>query len=276
MAAFPLDAVLQKLSEIAPLRLAESWDNVGLLVGDRGRSIDCVMTCLTITPEVADEAVRRGAGLIVAHHPLPFKPLTRITSDSTTGKMLLALIAGGVAVYSAHTAFDSASNGINAMWSQLLGLKNIKPLDLIPDCSDDSIGVGRYGALAEPTTDEALAKRVAELVGAPRCRVVKSFASHTSMISKVAVACGSGGGLLAAAKRRGCDAMVTGEATFHTCLEAQASGISLLLVGHFHSERFAMVRLAETLARDLPGIDVFASVSDVDPLKDGDSELWKH
>ena len=99
MADISLDAVLQKLSEIAPLRLAESWDNVGLLLGDRRRSIDCVMTCLTITPEVVEEAIQRRVGLIVAHHPMPFKPLTRITSDSTTGKMVLDLIAGGVAVY---------------------------------------------------------------------------------------------------------------------------------------------------------------------------------
>ncbi len=276
MAAFPLDAVLQKLSEIVPLRLAESWDNVGLLLGDRRRSIDCVMTCLTITPEVVDEAIQRRVGLIVAHHPMPFKPLTRITSDSTTGKMLLDLIASGIAVYSAHTAFDSAAGGINAMWAELLGLRNVKPLDSIPASPDESIGAGRYGVLAEPTTDDALAKRVAELVNAPRCRVVKSFGMHTSMITKIAIACGSGGGLLAAAKRRGCDAMVTGEATFHTCLEAQASGISLLLVGHFHSEQFAMVKLAETLGKELADLDVFASQSDVDPLKDGFSERPKH
>jgi len=276
VAAFPLDAILQKLSEIAPLRLAESWDNVGLLIGDRRRSIDRVMTCLTITPEVVDEAVQRRVGLVVAHHPMPFKPLTRITSDSTTGKMVLDLIAGGVAVYSAHTAFDSAAGGINALWSELLGLKNVKPLDSISQSSDESIGAGRYGVLAEPMTDDALSKRVAALVNAPRCRVVKSFARHTSMVTKVAIACGSGGGLLAAAKRRDCDAMVTGEATFHTCLEAQACGVSLLLVGHFHSERFAMVRLAATLGQQLADLDVFASQLDVDPLKDLLSEESKH
>jgi dinuclear metal center YbgI/SA1388 family protein len=266
--SYPLDAVLQKLSEIAPMRLAESWDNVGLLVGNRATYVERVMTCLTITPDVAQEAAERQVGLIVVHHPLPFKPLSRITSDTTTGRILLSLISHHIAVYSAHTAFDSASDGINAQWAQMLGLANVAPLELIAGVEDATIGSGRYGKLPQPMSLTALAENVAGLVDAPRCRIVASKAADSAEISKVAIACGSGGSFVSAAIRRGCDALITGEATFHQCLEASAGGISLILAGHFYSERFAMERLAERLARDLNGLDVFASLLDTDPLKD--------
>ncbi len=108
-----LDAVCQVLSRHAPLSLAESWDNVGLLLGDRSSEVSKLMTCLTVTPSVVEEAVEQGVDLVVTHHPIPFRPLSRVTCDSITGALLWRLIGAGVAVYSAHTAFDSAEQGIN-------------------------------------------------------------------------------------------------------------------------------------------------------------------
>src|SRR5688500_14445106 len=101
------------LAEFAPPPLAEDWDNIGLLVGDAGRPVRRIMTCLTVTAASAEEAVQEGADLVVSHHPLPFRPLKQITSQSTVGQLLLRLIAAGIAVHSSHTAFDSAATGIN-------------------------------------------------------------------------------------------------------------------------------------------------------------------
>ncbi len=263
----PLDAVCQQLAQIAPLRLAESWDNVGLLVGDRSRLVSRVMTCLTITPAVVDEAVERRVDLVVTHHPLPFKPLAKITSDTVTGRMLLGLIAGGVAVYSAHTAFDSAVGGINATWAEKLGLRDVAPLVVDAAAEDPTLGSGRYGRLPTPVSVAGLAAAAAEVASVKQCRIV----GERGTVSKVAVACGSGGSFLGAASARGCHALITGEATFHTCLEAEALGIVLVLVGHYGSERFAMeqlaVLLAERLRRSGSELDVFASCADIDPLR---------
>ncbi len=99
------------LEQLAPARLAEEWDNVGLLVGRRDQAVKKLMTCLTVTPASAAEAVEAGADLIVTHHPLPFNAMKRLTADTTAGRLLLDLIAAHVAVYSAHTAFDSAAEG---------------------------------------------------------------------------------------------------------------------------------------------------------------------
>ena len=220
------------------------------------------MTCLTITPDVVDEAEADDVDLIVVHHPLPFKPLQRITSDSIAGEMLLRLIRGGVAVYSAHTAFDSAVQGINQMWAEKLCLESISPLIELSE-EDSRTGSGRYGTLPKPMTLQELVRVAADAVGANSPRRVGDV-DH--LVNKVAFACGSGGTFLSAARRHGCDALITGEATFHTCLEAEASSIGLGLLGHYWSERFAMERLAETLATEFPEISVWPSRRESDPI----------
>src|SRR5918996_3072879 len=101
------------LDAFPPPRLAADWDNVGLLVGDRLQTVSRVMTCLTVTPAVAAEAIRERVDLVVTHHPLPFQPLKRLTTDDPTGRLLLDLIRAGIAIHSPHTAFDSAAAGIN-------------------------------------------------------------------------------------------------------------------------------------------------------------------
>ena len=101
--------VCQTLAEIAPLDLTESWDNVGLLVGDREKPCSRVMTCLTISPPVVAEAIEREADMIVTHHPLPFKPIVRLTTDTTAGKMLWELANAGVGI-SSFTQADISNN----------------------------------------------------------------------------------------------------------------------------------------------------------------------
>ncbi|NQT35940.1 MAG: Nif3-like dinuclear metal center hexameric protein, partial [Planctomycetes bacterium] len=81
-----VEAIEAFLKTFAPLELAEEWDNVGLLVGDRGRDVSRAMTCLTITPESVAEAIEQRADLIVTHHPLPFLPLKQLTTDTTVGR----------------------------------------------------------------------------------------------------------------------------------------------------------------------------------------------
>lgn len=116
------------LERFAPPRLAEDWDNVGLLVGDTAAAATRVLTCLTLTPDVAAEAIAERAELIVSHHPIMFRPIQQITAADAQGKMLLELIAAGVAVYSPHTGYDSAATGINQQLAEMLGLQDIAPL----------------------------------------------------------------------------------------------------------------------------------------------------
>ena len=86
------------------------------------------VTCLTVTPETAAEAIAGGANLIVAHHPVLFRPAKRLTGATAEGRMLLDLARGGVAVYSPHTAFDNCAGGINDLLAERLGLARSRTL----------------------------------------------------------------------------------------------------------------------------------------------------
>lgn len=255
-----VDTIVSFLDRLAPPRLAEEWDNVGLLVGNRRRSVARAMTCLTITPVTVAEAVHRKAGLVVTHHPLPFHALRRLTADTTPGRLLLDLIAERIAVYSPHTAMDSAPQGINQQLAKGLGLRGITPLVFQPDRS----AAGRWGWLGEPLVLGTLADRVKEFLSIRQLRLV---GDPQQAVRTVAVACGAADDLLPAARETGCDCMLLGEARFHTCLEAQASGMGLVLPGHYASERFAVESLSELLSQRLPGLEVWASREERDPIR---------
>ncbi|MFK7766129.1 MAG: Nif3-like dinuclear metal center hexameric protein [Mariniblastus sp.] len=250
------------LDSFAPTRLAEDWDNVGLLAGDPNASAERIMTCLTITPESAQEAIARNADMIVSHHPLPFRPLKRITTDTVASRLLWDLIRSGVSIYSPHTGFDSANEGINQTLSQRIGIENPQPL--VPIANDpQGLGAGRFGSLAQEQTLEQFVDLIKNSFDLSGIHIVGKL---TSSVNQVAVACGSGGSFLEKARRAKCDTFVTGEATFHTCLEAKANNISLVLVGHFTSERFAVEALAGHLGKKFENCEVWASEQETDPM----------
>jgi dinuclear metal center YbgI/SA1388 family protein len=248
------------LDRFAPPRLAAEWDNVGLLIGDRQKAVSRLMTCLTVTPESVAEAMDERADLIVTHHPFPFKPTRRITSDTVEGRMVLDLVAARVAVYSPHTAFDSAAKGINQRLGEGLYLKDLAPL--VADGENSALGTGRLGTTNASLSD--LARRIASFLKIDNMHIV---GEHRQLIRRVAIACGSAGDLLDAARAAGCECFVTGEARFHTCLEAKATGMAMILTGHYASERFAVEALAEVLQTEFADVKCWASRRECDPLR---------
>lgn len=258
-----LQTVCQFMESFAPLRLAEDWDNVGLLVGDRRREIQSVMTCLTVTPDSVAEAIEKSVDLVVAHHPLPFRAVKRVTTDSTAGQMLWDLIGHQVAIYSPHTAFDSAAGGINQQLAAAMELQGIEPLRPFAD-DPDSLGSGRVGKLAAMQTVTSVATKLKQFLNLKDVRIT---GEPDRPVKKIAVGCGSGGEFLTAAKRTGCDLFVTGEANFHSCLEAEASDVTLLLVGHYASERFAVEQLAGLIAAEFPQLNCWPSEQEHPPLQ---------
>ena len=250
------------LAEHAPPALAEEWDNVGLLVGDPTRPVARIMTCLTVTPVTVAEAVEERVDLLVAHHPLPFRPLKQLTTHSLPGRLLLQLIQAGVAVHSSHTAFDSSVNGINRALAEGLGLIDICPLVASADSAE--VGSGRVGSLPSSRSLGEMAQRLKVFL---QLESLQQVGGAEQIIRRVAVGCGSAGQFLTAARAAQCDLLVTGEASFHTCVEADATGIAILLPGHYASERFAMERLSATLAARFSECVVWPSRRESDPLR---------
>jgi len=254
-----IDTVAAFLERFAPLDLAEEWDNVGLLVGNRQHKVNRMMTCLTITPTTVAEAIREKVALIATHHPLPFRSLKTLTSDSNTGRLLLALIEEKIGVYSPHTAFDSAPGGINQRIADGLQLVDIQPIVK----QAEGIGAGRFGFLSTPVKLTEVADRTKSFLDIEQIRLV---GNPNSIVRCVGIGCGAADEFIEWGISVGCDCMLIGEARFHACLKAEALNIGLLLPGHFASERFAVECLADILACQFEGIDIWASRDEKDPI----------
>ncbi|HET6345131.1 MAG TPA: Nif3-like dinuclear metal center hexameric protein [Myxococcota bacterium] len=120
--------VTKVLEALAPLGYAESWDNVGLLLGDPGQEVRRVLCTIDTTPAVAEEAAKLGCELIVSYHPPWFAPLKRLTAPH----LLFEAARRGVAIYSPHTALDVASGGTNDVLCDALGVRDRQPLRRAP------------------------------------------------------------------------------------------------------------------------------------------------
>ncbi|MDR1382488.1 MAG: Nif3-like dinuclear metal center hexameric protein [Planctomycetaceae bacterium] len=274
-----LDDVVRYLESQYPLALAEDWDNVGLLAGKRTMTIRRVMTCLTVTPESCREAIDEHADLIITHHPFPFHAIKRVTSDTKIGDMFWQLIHAGIAIYSPHTAFDSASTGINQQIAKLLELSQIETL--YPSLSSENNspneeppqGTGRIGMLPQPTPLLQLAEKIAKLFGlhvvayaAPDKFLIES--NEKRLVQYVAIGCGAADDFLKQAIVQNADVFLVGEVKFHTMLEARENQIGLIFPGHYVTERFAVKQLADELQSYFTdSLTVWTSSRESDPLR---------
>ena len=124
------------LDQKAPFRTQLGFDNAGFLVGHGEQTVTNVLVALDITPEVIEEAIEMGAQLIVAHHPVIWDKLGRVTDESVTGRKILTLIEHGIAAICAHTNLDAAQGGVNDALAQAVGL--IDPVPLEVDGTDEN------------------------------------------------------------------------------------------------------------------------------------------
>jgi dinuclear metal center YbgI/SA1388 family protein len=122
--------VCKTLEQLATLKLAQSWDNVGLLAGDTRAEVRRLLLCIDLMPEVVDEAIAAEVQMIVAYHPPIFKAIARLVEPGPTPEAAVhRCIAHGIAVYSPHTALDAAEGGTNDALAQLCELKDVQPLE---------------------------------------------------------------------------------------------------------------------------------------------------
>ena len=152
--------------------------------------------------------------------------------------------------------------GINQQLAEGLSLTQVQALEPAEGLAA-GLGSGRWGTLAQPQTLGQLAARLKQFLKISGLFVVGNLQTP---INRVAVACGSAGEFLDVAIQRGCQVLVTGETRLHTCYEAEARGVALLLAGHYASERFGVERLAEVLAGQFSALKVWASRHEADPL----------
>jgi len=263
-----LSLLLATLEELAPLRLAEPWDNVGLLAGDPDSNVTKALLTIDMTKVVVEEALQLGCEFIIAYHPPIFEALKRIDGKSSIG---LAL-RHGLAIYSPHTALDSVSGGVNDVLADAVGLLSRSPLRrassaIAPTAATplgkDVVGMGRIGPVAA-VARAAFVETVKKGLGVSQVLVA---GPHEGMVQTVAVAAGAAGDLLREAIRQGADAVVTGEVRHHDALAAAPAGVTVVCARHSCSERQALTPFRQRLAHRHDTLQWFISERDADPFR---------
>ncbi len=248
------------LEDIAPVALAQSWDNVGLLAGNRSAPVRKVMLCIDMMPAVVSEALRAKVQMIVSYHPPIFRPITRLVgpSDAMESQVLRCLNAG-IAIYSPHTALDCAKTGTNAVLAGHCDMIGAAPLE---PTEDPDIGMGRIGKLA-PISLSALTKKLKRRTGA---RCVSVVGDPNRQVDRAIVGVGAAGSMPFAVPLRKRDVIVTGEIRHHDALRIQRVGCAAIALSHWSSERPALARLSEEIATRVSGVRVQLSKRDAEPF----------
>jgi dinuclear metal center YbgI/SA1388 family protein len=123
-----LKNIVAHLESIVPLSYQESYDNAGLIVGDKNQDVSSALITLDVTEEVIREAIQNNCALIISHHPFIFKGIKRITGSNEVERCLIKAIQNNIAIYAAHTNLDSITGGVNSKICEKLGLKNCRIL----------------------------------------------------------------------------------------------------------------------------------------------------
>lgn len=232
--------ILEYLNSFAPFDTCESWDNCGLLIGDKDAGADRVLVSLDVTRETLNEAAKKGASLIIAHHPVIFGSLTRVLSDSVVYKA----VSMGISVIGFHTCFDNFSEGVSFILAGQLGIVNI-----IQNAQRPCLVAG-----------ERQYENAAALVFDIN-KTLKANAAYVGSgkpIRKIAVCGGSAGDCIGAALNMEADALVTGECKYHEFLQAKEMGLTLIAAGHYETEAVCVPVLAERVKTRFPDIEVFS------------------
>ncbi len=226
----------EKMSEYIPESLSEPWDNDGLMCSpDSSQEVKRVLLTLDVTEEIVDYAIERSYDLIVSHHPLIFRPVSKINADNHVARKIIKLINNGVSVFSFHTRLDKLSGGVNDTLAKILGLGSLEAL------GED--GLGRIGSLPREMELDEFCDMVKTRLSADSLRVADAY----NTVLRVALVGGDGKDYVDAAIAAGADTYLSGRISYNIMEEAPELGINLIEAGHYHTEAPVLNYLSELI-----------------------------
>jgi len=238
--------ILNIIEIIAPPSLAESWDNVGLMIGNPAAPVRSILFGLDPTLDLLDEACSIGANLLITHHPVIFHPLRSVNLGHPDGRFIDRAIRNQINVISSHTNLDSAPNGVSDILARKLGLADIVPL-LAHEHGDGQSGLGRLGNYAIPIPPADFIHRLREACDPPW---LLAAGRPPEKIARVAVCGGSCSDLAPKALQEGAQVFVTSEVKHDIARWAEETDLWVVDAGHFASENPAVHYFATQLASE--------------------------
>ena len=255
--------IVSAFEAVAPLALQESYDNSGLIVGDRDAEVTRALLCLDCTEAVVDEAIVKGCDIIIAHHPIVFGGLKRFTGGDYVQRTVIKAIQNNIAIYACHTNLDNVlRGGVNERIAQQLGFdveRVLRPIaaDFGSFASSGGVvdsevfrtaGAGVLCNLQKPMNVLDFLQHVKERMGA---EVVKYTKCDIEVVGKVAICGGAGSFLIGDALRAGADAFITSDVKYHEFFDAQGKML-LCDIGHYESEKYTIDLFSNILSAKFP------------------------
>lgn len=257
---------IQEIAKIieswAPLPAAESYDNVGLLVGYPQQVVTGVLINLDVTEALIEEAIQKKCNLIVTHHPIWFSGRKRLNGEDYVSRIIMSAIKNDIALYACHTNLDNIQTGVNQKICDTIGLKEVQFLSPKPH-PIPPLGSGMIGTLAQPLSKNEFLTHIKSVF---QCGGIRFADASIHNIQKVAVCGGSGSFLIADAIRQGADAFVTADITYHKYFDNE-NRILLLDIGHYESEQYTSELLFAFLSEKIPNFALYLSDLSTNPVK---------
>lgn len=240
--------IMEAFEQLAPLHMAETWDNIGMLVGTNEREIKSIYIALDPTDEVINDAISKNVDLLLTHHPLIFKPLKSVTNEDFIGRRIISLIKSNITYYTMHTNFDVSVMADLA--ADYLKLSNIEILEKI----DENHGIGKIGNLPKEMTLDELCQYIKDVFS---IEFLKVFGNREEKIKKVVIMPGSGKSYIKNTIQSHAEVMITGDIDHHEGIDALASGLTIIDAGHYGIEHIFVKYMKEYINSNFNEIKVF-------------------
>ena len=244
--------IIKIMDRLAPPRLAEEWDNVGLQIGDPRLPVRRIWVSLDPSLEVVKAACENNVDLLITHHPLIFRPLKTIDFDTAGGAIIQMATNHQLAIFSAHTNLDIVRDGVNDVLAQRLGIQQLTILQPArageQSKEDDQTehGIGRIGSLAKTGNLKSL---VAMVKNKLQLDFVKVAGKLEMSVSRVAICSGSGSSLMDAFIASDAEVFISGDIHYHDARDAESANRGIIDIGHFPSEHLMVEALADYLKK---------------------------
>lgn len=246
-----LAELLDNLDEFCPAEYAMDWDNSGLQTGRTDSPVHRVLIALDATSAVVDLAVKERVDLILTHHPLIFKAVSRVTDDDYVGKRILTMAENRIACFAMHTNFDVLCMADAA--ADLLELSDRQVLEMVRQEWDRTEGIGRTGFLKKPMKLSELSEYVKTRFSIPGLRC---YGDPDLQVRKVSILPGSGGGEIDLALEQGAEVMITGDISHHTGIDALEKGIAVIDGSHYGLEKLFIPYMRKYLKKEFPELEL--------------------
>ncbi len=248
--------VISRLETLSPCFYAESWDNVGLLIGSRKKQVSKIYVAVDATDEVVEEAILMEADMIVTHHPLIFSAMKKITTDDFIGRRIVKMMKNEISYYAMHTNFDVTHMADLA--ADRIGLTARSVLDVTYEGETGKAGIGKAGLLPEEMTVSQVAELVKSQFGLEQ---VKIFGEPLRKVQTAGICPGSGKSVIDYAVKSGVEVLITGDIDHHEGIDAMAKGLTIIDAGHYGLEHIFVPYVVKYLEEECSGVEVYHAVN---------------